>query len=320
MGRRKRSSPLDDLLELARMLPWWVGVLLAVGAYFGLHMIAVAPLPAATQGNTSALTGRALWKSLAIALQYIVPLILLAGAAASAIKGLKRAKGASESGSLASATPSNSVRQAMASKAAEGEDLYEIWKGSPGAAAPSAEKWSLELLRAIDWKRFEEVCAEYFRVCGFHATTNSHGPDGGIDVMLYAPGDHSKLVNVVQCKQWKKAVGPKALRELLGVMTDMKVTRGIFVTSSTFNDEARRIATENRIHLLEGPEFLQRILERSAEDQQRLLKVATKGDYLTPTCPSCGIKLLKRQNKNDKTSFWGCANYPRCRYTLNAAA
>ena len=126
-------------------------------------------------------------------------------------------------------------------------------------------------------------------------------------------------MNVVQCKQWKRAVGPKALRELLGVMTDRKVTRGIFVTSSTFNDEARRIATENRIQLLEGADFLRRILERSPEDQQRLLKVATQGDYLTPTCPSCGIKLLKRENKKTQSSFWGCVNYPRCRYTLNSA-
>ena len=318
MGRRKRSSPLDGLLELAAMLPWWVGVLLAVGAYFGLHAIAVAPLPAATSGN-AALTGRALWKGLATALQYVVPLILLAGAAASAIRRLKESRRTSDSGAAMSSAPSSTAPVMATSKAAEGEDLYELWKASPGTQAPNAEKWSLELLRAIDWKRFEEVCAEYFRVCGFHATTNSRGPDGGVDVVLYAPGDHSKLVNVVQCKQWKRAVGPKALRELLGVMTDRKVTRGIFVTSSTFNDEARRIATENRIQLLEGADFLRRILERSPEDQQRLLKVATQGDYLTPTCPSCGIKLLKRENKKTQSSFWGCVNYPRCRYTLNSA-
>jgi restriction system protein len=153
-----------------------------------------------------------------------------------------------------------------------------------------------------------------------HAATKTHGPDGGVDVVLYEPQDKSKVMNVVQCKQWKRQVGPKLLRELLGVMTDMKVGRGTFVTSSTFNEEARRIAAENGIHLIDGQGFLEQILKRSPEEQQRLLAVATEGDYLTPSCPSCGIKLLRRENKKDQSWFWGCANYPRCRYTLNAAS
>jgi restriction system protein len=62
----------------------------------------------------------------------------------------------------------------------------------------------------------------------------------------------------------------------------------MFVTSSTFNDEATRFGSENRIYLLDGREFLKRILGRSVADQNRLLEVATEGDYLTPSCPFCG--------------------------------
>ena len=29
MARRKKSSPLEDFLELVAMLPWWAGVVLA---------------------------------------------------------------------------------------------------------------------------------------------------------------------------------------------------------------------------------------------------------------------------------------------------
>jgi len=318
MARRRKSSPLEGLCEIAALLPWWAGVLLAVAAYIGFHLVAISS--SAASGHMDDVAGHVLWKGLATALQYFVPLVLLGGAVASAIKRRERAERAVDSESAARAEPAGSARGTAPIQVAAGEDLYELWKARPGSGAPPADKWSLELLRAIDWKRFEEVCAEYFRVCGFHATTKSHGPDGGIDVILYSPQDKSTVVNVVQCKQWKKQVGPRALRELLGVMTDMKVARGTFVASSTFNDEARRIAVENRIHLIDGQGFLEQILKRSPADQQRLLAVATQGDYLTPSCPSCGAKLVKRENRKGRSRFWGCSNFPRCEYTLNSAA
>lgn len=77
-----------------------------------------------------------------------------------------------------------------------------------------------------------------------------------------------------------------------------------------------RFAKENSIHLIDGLTLLNKILERSPEEQSRLLVIATEGDYLTPTCPNCGIKLVRRENSKDNSSFWGCRNYPRCRYTL----
>ncbi|MEO8159486.1 MAG: topoisomerase DNA-binding C4 zinc finger domain-containing protein [Betaproteobacteria bacterium] len=70
--------------------------------------------------------------------------------------------------------------------------------------------------------------------------------------------------------------------------------------------------------MLDGPAFLKLITNRSPAEQERLLQVATQGDYLTPSCPSCGSKLVDRENKKDKSHFWACLNFPRCRYTLRA--
>jgi restriction system protein len=199
------------------------------------------------------------------------------------------------------------------------EDIYELWDSRDSHALTARpDKWTLDLLRSIDWKRFEELCAEYFRICGFRATTQSHGPDGGIDIKLYAPNQPDKVVNVVQCKQWSRMVGPKAIRELLGVMTANALSRGVFVTSSSFNDEATQFARENGIHLIDGVALLRKILDRSPEEQATLLGVATDGEYLVPTCPRCGIKLVNRENRMDRSAFWGCKNYPSCRYTLRA--
>ena len=312
MARRKKGLVIE-LIEIARRLPWWVGVVLAVIAYLVFHQMAVMEIQAT--GQVKDIGGailRQMLKVISMFGQYLVPFAFLIGALVSAYEKVKNKpnplREASQTFPEASVEP-------IFKQGVSGEDTYAIWRAPSVTQIP--DRWSLDLLLSIDWRRFEEVCAEYFRLCGFHATTQSHGPDGGIDVKLYAPKGHSKLVNIVQCKKWGKPVGPKALRELLGVMTASKLSRGIFVTSSVFNDEAARFATENRIHLLDGRHFMSKILERSSEDQARLLKVATEGDYLTPSCPSCGIKLLKRERKKDKVVFWGCANFPRCRYILN---
>ena len=42
MARRKNTSVFEDLFELAAMLPWWVGTILAAVAYSVLHRYAVA--------------------------------------------------------------------------------------------------------------------------------------------------------------------------------------------------------------------------------------------------------------------------------------
>ena len=112
-------------------------------------------------------------------------------------------------------------------------------------------------------------------------------------------------------------VGPKDVREFLGVMTDRKVSQGVFVTTSNFHGEAIRLAINNHINLIDGKDLLKKIRLLSPAQQERLLKVATDGDYLTPTCPSCGIKLVTRERSKDLSKFWGCRNFPSCRYKLS---
>ena len=102
-------------------------------------------------------------------------------------------------------------------------------------------------------------------------------------------------------------------------MVDRKAAEGIFVTSSNFNDEAVAFARGNHIDLIDGQELLRLIRSLAPEQQKRLLDVATEGDYLTPSCPNCGIKLVERENRNDTSKFWGCTNYPKCRFTLKGA-
>lgn len=183
---------------------------------------------------------------------------------------------------------------------------------SPSAHSPT---WSIESLRSLEWKRFELLCAHYYEAAGFKAVTIAAGADGGIDVKLFKI-DPNLPIAIVQCKAWSKAVGVKEVRELLGVMAHEKVARGIFITNGSYTPDALAFGASNPIQLLDGQAFLGKILDLDETAQDRLQAFAFDGDYKTPTCASCGIKLVK------KKAFWGCANFPRCRtkiYFKNAA-
>ena len=45
MTRRIKQSTADDLMDLAALAPWWVGVVLAVVSYVALHAYAQRPVP-----------------------------------------------------------------------------------------------------------------------------------------------------------------------------------------------------------------------------------------------------------------------------------
>lgn len=175
--------------------------------------------------------------------------------------------------------------------------------------------WSLALLKEMDWKRFELLCAEYFRCLGKRVETLDQGADGGIDARVYS--DKTNLLEyAIQCKSWSSSVGVKHLRELFGVMTHEVAGKGIFITTSDFTDEAKKFAEANskRMFLIDGEKFLSMILKLKDEQKAKLLSFATEGDYTTPSCASCGTKLVKRTSNNK--SFWGCSNFPRCRTTM----
>lgn len=97
-------------------------------------------------------------------------------------------------------------------------------------------------------------------------------------------------------------------------MVHEKVTHGVFITTSSYTKDALSFGEANRIQLLDGAAFIEKILVLSKDKQDDLLKFAFAGDYRTPTCASCGIKMARREGK--RGMFWGCLNCPKCRSTF----
>src|SRR5262249_47791005 len=155
-------------------------------------------------------------------------------------------------------------------------------------------EWGLELLHAMDWHRFEILAAAYFERLGFQAKLTRFGSDGGVDIELIPQQENAPAI-LVQCKRWvNQPVGVKDARELLGIMTDRKVSEGVLVTSGRFSVEAREFAKSHKIHLIDGSNLLRKIADLGSVKAAELFKIATEGDYTTPTCPSCAIKMVRR--------------------------
>lgn len=177
------------------------------------------------------------------------------------------------------------------------------------SATPVTPCWTIELLREIEWKHFENLCAGYFEAIGYRAETQRNGFDGGIDIRVFRKSDQEPWM-LVQCKAWKNDVGVKEVRELLGVATASKVPCAVFMSTSGFHRSAREFAsTAGNIELVDGPLLLERLHKLDELAQRRLLRQATAGDYRTPTCPGCGGKM---KHHAERPPYWQCP-HPICR-------
>ena len=179
---------------------------------------------------------------------------------------------------------------------------------------PIKDGWSLALLKEIEWHRFEQVVAAYERALGHDAELTDFGPDGGIDIRVFEKGTRT-FKRVIQCKAHSKPIGVSLVREFLGVMTLQKIPQGTFYTTGSYSDDAlAAFQNETNLKLINGPTFLNRIQALPLSAQLKLFEIATEGDYTTPSCPSCGVKMTtKTFDENPGEEKWVCSHFPRCR-------
>ena len=189
--------------------------------------------------------------------------------------------------------------------------------GSVKMSAPVV--WTLDLLISLEWKRFETVCNEYLKEIGYDARETRIGADGGVDIVVHKNGMEKPLA-IVQCKAWsKQKVGVKPVRELFGLMAAEQVINGMFITTGDYTNEALEFAKGKNLKLITGRRLLEVIRKLPPERRVRLLSLATEGDFTTPTCPRCGIKMTVRQSSKGtrcRGEVLGLRKFPKCRSTL----
>lgn len=279
---RKKSSALEDLMDIGMKLPWQASLVLALIAYLGFHYLATMPprpVVIADPKQMGQAMGPMVFRQVAITagmfLQYLVPAALLIGAAVAAVKRRRH----------------SALHLAVAS--------------SPSRNA----------LEQMSWREFEGLVGEVFRRKGFDVVERGgNAPDGGVDIELFAGKDKY----LVQCKQWKvNKVGVATVRELYGVMAAEGAVGGFVVASGEFTEEAKRFAEGRSIELLPTDSLLR--LVRQTSGALPTAGAAPTGD---PACPKCGSQMVMRtarKGENAGAAFWGCPQYPACRGTRNVA-
>jgi restriction system protein len=194
----------------------------------------------------------------------------------------------------------------------EKDEWLENYKNEKNKA-----EWSLNFLMSLEWKRYEEICKEFLTMKEngkYKVDVTKTGADGGIDLRI--TDKKEKLVGVGQCKAYNSKITIEKIRELYGIMASEKAEQGYFFTTSSFTNDCIEFAKEKKIELIDGEQQIKTIQSFTPAQQNHLYKIATNGDYTTPTCPKCDKKMIERTAKEKGNKFWGCANYPRCKNIL----
>lgn len=108
-------------------------------------------------------------------------------------------------------------------------------------------------------KKFEDVVASVFRDLGYRSRVTAYSGDDGIDVILDDP--QGELIGV-QVKRYKDNIKVEQIRSLAGALKLNDLTKGIFVTTSSFQAGAERTTRKFRerglpIQLIDAPRFLE---------------------------------------------------------------
>jgi restriction system protein len=289
MSRRKQSA-IEDVIEITSMLPWWAGVGLAVAFYIGLHQVAIMEVVVPTGGKGMGhFVGQQIYKTFAMYLQYIVPALLLIGAAVSAFKMRSR-------------------------------------RALHGEVAAAGVKSALE---RMSWNQFEQLVGEHFRLRGFAVRENeAGGADGGVDLVLTRGADRylvqckqwrARQVGVVTVRELYGVMAAK------GAAGGYVVTSGVFTDEAKRFADGREIELIDGAQLVEminaqgaprpSPLPARGVVSSSSLDPGSLSGV-TNPKSEAPTCPQCSSPMVlrtARKGSNAGSSFWGCSTFPKCR-------
>lgn len=276
MGRRSRESNGEALIKVAARLPWWLALLLAVLAYPILHGIAISPMPPVKPGSIPVV--QVMVRGLAVAGQFLVPLILVAGAIGSFFINQNRKK------------------------------LLERVATMP----------SVETVNGLTWGEFERLVGEVFRCKGFSvAETGQNGPDGGVDLEL-RKGRELYLVQCKQWRAQRVGVaivrelaGVMAAR---GAAGGYVVTSGTFTPDA---EEFARGSNITLIGGKELATLITQANQTLNVQRQQPRGEYEPMQVTCPVCGGTMLRRTAKKGVNAGRDFWGCSGYPACRGTLD---
>lgn len=281
MARKRKTSLFEDLLDMVAMMPWWIGITIAVVGYFVLHKLATpSPVVSIQPGQLGSLMSKSIIAGMATAGQYVVPLIGVFGALMSVIRRKQRSE----------------------------------------LIANVAQSKSANALDGMSWRDFEKLVGEAFRLQGYRIKeTGGAGADGGIDLVL-TKGDEISLVQCKQWKAYKVSVNVVrelyGVMAAKGATGGFVVTSGRFTDDAKAFAEGRNVQLVDGPRLFEMIKRAKQSLTDTAQQPPGKPTMAQSKAAIEPMCPQCGSSMVKRTARkggNAGGEFWGCSKFPTCK-------
>jgi restriction system protein len=181
----------------------------------------------------------------------------------------------------------------------------------------------LFMLKGMSPSQFEKKVADIFTALGYETNVTGGANDGGVDVI--ARKDGKKFY--IQCKKFiTREVTPHDVRDFLGAITNVNgpAEKGFFITTNGFTLMAEKAAEGNpRIELIDGNRLVEyyRLAQGVLEPMGSSVPtpaISIPQSATSKVCPQCGGRLeikIAQQGPSAGSKFWGCSNFPTCRYT-----
>lgn len=122
----------------------------------------------------------------------------------------------------------------------------------------------LDLVKSRPSYFLESLIVQLLGAMGYGATWQVTGKsgDGGIDGFI----DEDKLGLeriYVQAKRWDKEIGAGEVRDFVGALVHKRATKGVFITTSRFTRDAKKIADEvdRKVILIDGERLANLMIE-----------------------------------------------------------
>lgn len=124
-----------------------------------------------------------------------------------------------------------------------------LWWPKPKQPVMAVTPLDLEQLYALQPYEFEQYVADLFRQRGYGVKLHGRRGDNGVDLRLtQANGKEA----IVQCKRYRKSVGPDIVRELYGTLIHERAAHAFLVTTADISDAARAWAQGKPMTLIDG--------------------------------------------------------------------
>lgn len=297
----KKFGLVDEILTLTSRLPWWVGVLLAVGSYLGLHQLAGIAVPSATKAADAG--PMVIWQAAKMAgyiFQFVVPPLCLIGVLLSVLsRRRRRALG---------------VQVASGARAVEDlswlefERLVGAWfeqRGFRVTETSSGADGGVDLYATRDGERLLVQCKHWrARKVGVEPVRELYGvlaASGNAGAYVVTSGTYTQAAREFARGREIQLIDGAELRKAL-VRVPMSPAQQVL------NRPKPAVANAN---------------PQPESAAQHAISAVTPATASQLSCPKCGARMVERVAKSGARAgqrFWGCSNFPTCRGVREAGA